>query len=280
MKKWILAFAAMSISLATFAHGHDALPGDANPNITPYRNAIDAQNGVSKSKWYQHAAWKDFIQKYPGWGAQMNYYTGMPHRAVGNPITIAGGGNEATQKALYFLQTELGGYKVPVNELKLTRQYNDGKFIHVDFKQVHQNMDVCWTRIAFRFTQDLKLVMFGLDAHADLPNVSATLTPAMAEQKAKQAIVTSITTSRVESALKIFPLPLEGRYVYRPVYTVWVETQDDQVTPGNYMNLVDAQTGAVLYRQNKVVHVGLQAKADVYGTNLFAPTSNLPLRNF
>ncbi|MGI9192459.1 MAG: T9SS type A sorting domain-containing protein [Chitinophagaceae bacterium] len=279
MKKWILALSAISISLLTFAHGDHALPGDANPNITPYRSAVESRNGVSKAKWYQSTAWQSFVQKYPGWGTQMNTYNGMPRRAVGNPIDINGGGNDAVQKAMYFLQTELSAYKIPANELQLTRQYNDGKFIHVDFKQVHQNMDVCWSRIAFRFTQDLKLVMFGLDAHADLPNVSATLTPALAEQKARQAITTSITGSRVETALKIFPLPQDGRYVYRPVYTVWVETQDDQVTPGNYMSLVDAQTGVVLYRQNKVVHIGLQAKANVHATNLFTPTTNLPLRN-
>lgn len=279
MKKWILAVTALSWSLLTFAHGEEVLPGDANRNITPYNSANDARNGVRKSHWYTQAAWLGFIQKYPSWGASMNNYTGMPHRAVGSPIVINGGGIDAAQKALYFLQTELAAWKIPVAEMEMTRQYNDGKFIHVDFKQVHQGMDVCWSRVAFRFTQDLKLVMFGLDAHANLPTVSASLTPTQAQQKAVQAIVTPVTNARVESGLKLFPLPEEGRYSYRPVYTVWVETQDDQVTPGNYMTLVDAQNGAVLYRQNKVVHIGLQAKADVHATNLFSPTTNLPLRN-
>jgi hypothetical protein len=276
MKKWILsAFAFLAIqTYAQDMHNHDA-----NPNLSPYLEAAKYTSGLSKKHLYQQAAWKQFQQNYPDWGASMDYYTGLPHRAFGTPINYAPGGMDPLLKAKLFLQNELGGFQLPLSEFVVTRQLNDGKYIHIDFKQIHAGMEVLWSRTTVRMSQDLKICLFGTDAHRNIPALTPAISESQAIQAAVQTITTTVVNTEVQSALKIFPLPKEGKYDYRPVYAVTVHTQDDKITPGKYLTYVDAINGEILYRQNKVVHVGFDVKADLYPTNLFAPLANLPLKN-
>lgn len=270
MKQLLLSFALFFAALSAFAHGDDA-----NPNITPFNGVADGKASVAHLLKQQ--AWKDFTQKYPGWGARFNRYTGLPHRSFGDPIVFAPGGNDPVAKAKAFLQTELAGFQLPVEELVLTRSQNDGKYIYVDFKQVHKGMEVLWSRTTVRFTQDLRIVLFGTDLRRNISLPNASLSAAQAIQKAEQAVVTPVTGSTVEPDMKVFPLTVDGNVDYRPVYAVTVETQDDAVTPGQYLTYVDAVSGAILYRQNKVKHVGFEVKSDVYLSNLFSPLANTPL---
>lgn len=277
MKKLVLTvFACLSL-MATQAQDHSQEV--FNNNITPYHDALESMSGVSKSYLLQQKPWKDFQTKYPDWGASFNSYTQLPHRAFGTPISFTPGGNNPVTKALMFIQQELGGFSIPLNELVLTRNFNDGKYIHVDFKQVHNNMDVLWSRVSVRFTQDLRIMLFGMDAHRQIPALNVALSPANATSVAEQALTTAILNSEVASNVFLFPYPIEGQYKYRPAYQVTVNTQDDKETPGRYVTYVDAIDGKILYRQNKVVHVGFNVKADLYPTNLFSPLANLPLKN-
>jgi len=276
MKKVFFSFAMLLMASFSFAHG-DHQHSDANPNITPFNDAKEMN--TPKAYLLKQQAWKDFTQKYPSWGGHFNLYTELPHRAFGEPITFAPGGLDPVAKAKAFLQTELAGFNLPLQEMVLTRNYNDGKYIHVDFKQVHNAMEVLWSRTTVRFTQDLRIVLVGTDLHRDIPVINTAISPAQAIQKAEQAVVTPITTTSISPDVKLFPLPVEGKYSYRPVYAVTVETQDDATTPGKYLTYVDAISGDVLYRQNKVLHIGFEAKADVFATNLFGPVANLPLKN-
>lgn len=281
MKKIILSFVAFFTIVSAIAHG---LGGDhhhdVNPNITPYNDAADAKAGISTAYLLKRSAWKAFTQKYPSWGARFDRFTEMPHRAFGEPISFAPGGSDPELKARLFLQTEMQGFQIPVQELVTTRQVNDGKYIHVDFKQVHQGKEVMWSRVTVRFSQDLRILLVGIDAHKNIPTLNPTLTASQAISAAEAALTTPIIRSNVEPDMKIFPLPTEeGNYSFRPVYIVYVETQDDITTPGNYMNVVDAINGNVLYRENKVLNIGFEVKANIYPTNLFAPPADLPLKN-
>ncbi len=258
---------------------HEANNQEPNPNITPFNEAADAQNGLSKAYLLQQPAWLSFKNNHQDWGATFSPYTQLPHRAFGTPISVALGGSDPVQKAKAFIQTELAQFNIPVQELVLTRNYNDGKFIHVDFKQIHNNMEVLWSRVTVRFSQDLKIVLIGIDAHRNIPQLNVALSPSNAMVAAENAISTTIVNSVVDSKVFLFPLPIEGKFNYRPVYRVNVHTQDDNETPGNYLTYVDAINGNILYRQNKVVHVGFNVNADLFPTNLFSPQANLPLKN-
>ncbi len=278
MKQIALSFFALLTLTALHAQDlHHA--GDVNKDITPYHDAADAMNGISTAHLQKQVAWKQFAQQNPSWGATFNRYTQLPHRAFGTPIVFAAGGTDAVAKAKAFLLQQLTGFNLPVSELVVTRNYNDGKFIHVDFKQIHNGIEVMWSRVNVRFTQNLDIVLFGLDAHRAIPALVATLTPADAVQKAEQAITTAITGSSVANDLKIFPLPVDGKYEYRLVYTVTVQTSNDNKVPGNYLTYVDANTGDILYRQNQVKFFDAKVKGDVRPVNQYTPAENRLMKN-
>lgn len=278
MKKILVSFLAAILYLGASAHGnheHD----NPNPNITPYHSASDERDGFNYKGLLTQPAWKAFQQKYPSWGARMNRYTGLPHRSFGKPIFFVPGNADPVAKAKAFLQQELEGFNLPINELKLISERNNGKLIFVDFKQIHDNKEILFSRATVRFTQDLRVTLFGLDIHRNISLPQISLSPQQAIQSAEQAISTQIISSEIASDLKILPVPVEGKYDYRQVYEVIVHTQDTDVQPGKYLTYVDATTGQVLYRQNKVVNIGFDVKADVFQTNLFGPMVNYPLKN-
>ncbi len=272
----LLALLTLNVAQAQDDHHHHI---ELNKNITPFNDAKDALNNITTSHLQKQAAWKQFVQQHPSWGASFSKFTQLPHRAFGEPITYLAGGSDPIAKAKAFLQQEFAGFNLPINELVLTRNFNDGKYIHVDFKQIHNGVEVLWSRVGVRFTQDLRIVLAGIDAHRNIPNLTAVITPATAIQKAEQAIITPITGTTINSNQKIFPYPGNGKFEYKLVYEVTVNTQDDKETPGKYLTYVDAVTGDILYRQNKVVNIGFNVKADAYPTNLFSPIANLPLKN-
>ena len=142
MKKWLLA--AMMFSTASLC-AQDVHHHDLNPNMTPFRSAMQYWSGRSKAAFYQQPAWKQFQQKYPDWGASMDPYTGLPHRAFGQPIFISAGGNDPVMKAKAFLQTELAAFNLPWNAFVVTHSLNDAKHIHVYVTQFDNNMEVRWS---------------------------------------------------------------------------------------------------------------------------------------
>lgn len=259
-----------------FAHNGDG-HYDPNPNITPYHDALDYINGVTSTSYLLQPQWKAFVEKYPSWGARFSNYTQLPHRALGEPIDYPLGGNDPVEKAKAFIQNELKDYRIPMDELVLTRNFNDTRFIHVDFKQVHEGKEVLWSNVGVRFSQDLKIILFYTDAYRDIPKLNVAISPNEAIQIAEMAISTKIINSTVEQELKYFPLPTNGKTELRLVYDVTVNTQDDEILPGIYNTYVDAVNGQILYRYNKVNTIGFTVKGDIYPINSFDTKISNPL---
>ena len=256
MKKIIFLFVAFSSMISSFAQEH-AHTDDINPNITPFHDATESIDGVSYSFLLKQDAWKQFLLKHPSWGARFNRYTQLPHRAFGTPITFAGGGNDAVAKAKLFLQNELAGFEIPLHELVLSRNSNDGKYIHVEFKQVHEGKEILWSRVIVRFTQDLKIALFSVDAHRNINTLNASISSQEAVAMAEKAINSPIENSTIENKLKLFPFPSQGVY----------------------LTYVDATDGKILYRQNQVHHIGFKVTGDILPLNSFSTTINMPLKN-
>lgn len=278
MKKIILNSIALmfcALSYGQDTHQHDVF----NKNMTPFNDAAETLNGTSAANLLREAAWKGFIAKYPTWGARFNAKTQLPHRAFGHPISFAPGGSDPVAKAKAFIQSELHAYGINTDELQLTRNVNDGKYIHVDFKQIHEGYEVLWSRVSVRFSQNLNIIMFGTDFYRNIPVVHATLSSTQAVGFAESAINTKIIHSEVDPSLKWFPLPTDKGLDFRLAYQITVNTQDDNITPGRYVTYVDANSGQILYRQNKVLNAGFKVKGDIYPINLASPQVSMPLPN-
>jgi hypothetical protein len=276
MKKITITLLSFLLATQAFAHeGHS----HQNPNITPFHDATEVNDGYKYSKLAKQVAWQEFKAKYESWGAFFDRRTYLPHRALGKPIMVLPGINNVEMKAKAFLQNEFKGFNLPIDELVMTRNVNDGKYINVDFKQIHEGKEVLWSRVTIRFTQKMEIILFGIDMHRNIPNVTPVLQSHQAIVSAENAITTQVISSEVSNDLVWFPFPNGNEYEYKLAYKVTVNTQDDETTPGKYVTYIDASNGEVLYRQNKVVNVGFTVQADAYPTNLFAPSAMLPLKN-
>jgi hypothetical protein len=253
---------------------------DINPNITPYNDAADALKGLSTKHLYKQQAWINFQQHYPNWGARFNYYSKLPHRAFGEPIVFNGGGTNPIEKAKAFIASEFAGFNIPLQNLVVTRNNNDGKYINVDFKQQYQGLDILFSRVSVRFTQDLKIVMIGLDAHTQISeNMPVNITAVEAMNFAAQQLVTPILESKVSIDMKIIALPENGKYNYKKVYEVNIKTQDTEEMQGDYTCYVSAEDGKILYRFNKVKRISYDINASVHLTGPYVAPILLPLRN-
>lgn len=264
----LLLFCFTLLSGQLLAHGDEL-----NPNITPYNDAVESLQGYKIQHLKNHPAWQNFVANHPSWGARFNRYTKLPHRALGTPFAVGSGSQDLVAKSLNFINSQLAGFEIPTQNLVATRSFNDGKYINVDFKQMHNGMEILWSNIAVRYSQDQEIVMFGLDAHTSVPNsLPASLTPAQAEAAAEAALLTTVKSSATPADKKIIPIPVDGRYEYHVVYEVLTETQDTHDMPGKYISYVDAATGKIWYRDNEVRQIGFDVNADLYPTNLFNPS--------
>jgi Secretion system C-terminal sorting domain/Fungalysin metallopeptidase (M36) len=268
MKKIIILLAAITntfVGVAQIAHQHE----NVNASITPYHDAQDAKQNINGLRFNTQLAWQKFVATYPSWGCQFDAYTGMPHRAFGEPIQFGSG--DVVNRAKQFLATAFADYQIPMQDLQLTLNKNDGKYINVNFKQIHNGKEVLFSRVTVRFTQDLKIAMVGVDAYNNIPNLQPSLMPNQAIDFAKAAINTSVLDASIETDLKIIAVPQDGIMVYKLVYAVTVNTQDEINLPGKYYTLVDANTGAIIYRQNKVNQIGSHIDGYTWRQNKFSP---------
>jgi Zn-dependent metalloprotease len=250
-----------------------------NKNISPFNDAQEALHGQTAVQLTKQAAWQNFVAKYPGWGARFDPHTQLPHRAFGPAIAYTGGGMDAVQKAKHFIENELRGFNLSTEELIITNFRNDGKYIHVDFKQQHAGKDVLWSRTTVRFTQDLRIVLFGTDFYRNFPQAGSLIDAAQAKVYAETALQTTVLSSEVSANTKWFPYPTSKGATMKLVYEVLVHTQDDEVTPGAYLTYVDAETGEVIYRHNKVDQLGFQVTGGTYAINLQSPITTVGLPN-
>ncbi len=250
-----------------------------NKNITPFNEVAEYKSGATVSYLQQANEWKQFLAQYPSWSSNFSSKTMLPHRAFGNPISFAPGGNDVIAKAKLFLEQALQQYNIPINELVLSSSNNDGKYINVNFKQIHQGKEVLWSRATVRFTQDLKIILFGTDVYRNIQLTPIVITANDALKTAEDAIVAVTKTSVIAPSIKIIAVKENGAMVYKQVYEVIVTANERKIDAGKYLTYIDATTGEIVYRQNKINNFDVKVKADIYPTNQFGSIQAYPLKN-
>jgi len=235
-----------------------ALNGYASGNIISNEGSIDktyVKNNkrmpdlAYQTKLRQKPAWQNFLQKHSTWHVEFNEENAMPHRAYGKPIPAFGSDPEAM--AINFITKELRDFNIPINNLRLTNMNVNSRLQYINFHQTYQSLEVINSNLTFRITLDDKVAMFGIDV---FNTISVDINPAISPQSitgyAQSGITDNIVNVSVEQDLKILPIVSDGIYEFHLVYEVTVETTGE--IPGKYYTLVDAHTGDILYRQNRV----------------------------
>ncbi len=230
----------------------------------------------------QNRVWKTFLEQHGSWYVSFDELSGMPHRASGQPIVT--GGSNGREAAINFVKGQLSGYEVPVNDLKFQTENFSGKYINVFYSQQYLGIDILNSHVFVKLTPDYKVATFGLDVfQVNALSTSPALSAAQAVSFATNDL--SLQIKKVSTpVLKILPFPINGIYEYRLVYELTVNTSNENKLPGSYYSLVDANTGEIIYRQNRVrfsqpfsSDVAVTGSVSLYSP--YQPAQILPMRN-
>ncbi|MBM3936580.1 MAG: hypothetical protein FJ343_05460 [Sphingomonadales bacterium] len=247
------------------------------PAPTPYEANLQGQLRERK-------AWAAFHARYPEWNILFDQHTGQPHRIFGPAIPLSN--NNA---CLDFVLKECKDFGIPLDELREGSSYVSRKYRYQWFDQWHQGLQVIGGRLGFKITLDGALVWMASELH---PRIQLTTGSTIRREEATRIAsdgIAGIQSVSVDPALRI--LPISGTEVltisYHLVYTINAEGQDDQGLPFRYECLVDALTGQLWQRENKVVEFAhhppqsngnLTMVGRVYPKHPFAPLdSAMPL---
>ncbi|MBM3923532.1 MAG: T9SS type A sorting domain-containing protein [Sphingomonadales bacterium] len=247
------------------------------PAPTPYEANLQGQ-------WRARKAWTNFHARHPEWNVLFDQHTGQPHRLFGPALPMTG-----NNPVLDFVRQECQDFGMPVDELREGSTYASRKYRYQWFEQWHQGLQVIGGRLGFKRTPEGALVWLASELHPGIQiSTVASIRPSEAQRLASVGI-TNIQAVSVDPALKILPVPgKEAMTVsYHLVYNIQVEGQDNQGIPYRYACLVDAQTGRLWQRENKVVEFAQQPPQSngnltmlgrVYPKHPFAPLdSAMPL---
>lgn len=258
-----------------------ASAGTGDPyNRTYIQNIKEPINYQRQRALQQEKSWMQFSNKHKGWNVIFDERSKMPHRAYGNGISLQGNGTPASM-ALAFISSELAGFKVAADQLKLRSAYQSPKYHYVDYYQVYQGIEVLNSRVTVRFTKDNRVVLFGADVFNDIQlSISPSITSSAIAGYATEGIAYEINHVDVNPELKVLPVPYQDGYAYHLVYEVTVSCTNDKGYPARYYTQVDANNGAVLYRSNEICNFDDQVivRATVSDPNPWEPSvvRNLP----
>ncbi len=208
-------------------------------------------------------AWQQFSQAHGDWWVQFDERTSIPLFATGRPIRLAAGDPvEAVRK---FMNTELSGFGLPVNEMVFKNIRKNGKFTVIRFEQVHEGKKVLWSDVKFQLDDSGRLIFFKLRAY---PIKNTIATAGLPESAVKDLALNGLEEFEIQSVAldpSEYLLPViasSGEYEYRIVKEAKVSAMDANTTPSRFRTLIDMSNGQILYRSDEI-HSCAPAAADL-----------------
>jgi FlgD Ig-like domain len=266
---------ALAVPLA-----HAAVPTAPADGTVELRSASAVRSAKVQQQLAQSDRWSNFRARAGAWKAVWNEETRTPHRAYGPAVGLANftdteGGADRAVRGFISQNPDLFGGRPSLELAKATR-VND--LWYVRYRQTVAGIPVLHTDWEFRVGANGKLMMFGADAHA--PSSQLVTSPriplAVAREAARNGLEFDAARDRIEGGdLYILPYSTAAGLEYRLVYEVWVRTVKPR---GNWKTLVDAHSGEILMRRNRIF-------AAISGTvngqvHLNLPTDALTTRAF
>lgn len=273
-------------SLAVFAGGN-VFQSKSSLEKTFYNNKWMPDKNY-QAELRELPAWQNFLQRNGDWWVMFNEESRKPHRAYGKPILVAGATME--DKARNFIQNELSGFNIPMHELELMGVAGNEKHQFVHFSQRHQGLKILESKLTVKLTNDGRVIMFGTDIFSDIQlDLNSSIGNGGAINYAQTGITESVVSVVANPELFILPVPENKAYVYKLVHMVNVHTIDNDLVPSDMLTLVDAHTGEILYRQNRVMHfdhkhkpptgIDVATQGVAYPTNSYNGSATLTMPN-
>jgi Zn-dependent metalloprotease len=227
-------------------------------------------------------AWTDFLARNGDWSVVWNVPTGTPHRAFGPAVKLSQqplrSAAEARAASLTFIRAYRGLLGTDADGLRFVRaSHVRGKW-YVSYVQTYGGRDVLLSEVELRLSDEGHLMAFGADVFRgiDAPN-APVLVPASAVRAALDGLPAAARADAEpgQDALFVLPVVDGDRTSFHLVYRVDVRQADP---PANFVTLVDAATGTVLWRHNRVRY---QVRGRVEGAvQTILPTDPFVTRTF
>lgn len=272
----LLKMLPLALLLFSTAQAHE------DPTEIRYVQQHAAYDEPFQRELVQLTNWRVFAQNHPSWHVIFNEGNRKPHRAYGNAIPVGPGDLQA--KSWQFIAQELEGFEVPAADLVLQNTRHSAKFSFVDFIQTYQGLEIINSRLNLKFTKQGEVIMFGLDVFND---IQLDISPSISEQQAillAQADLPHVDNAAILNALKVLAVPIHRGYRYHLVREVVVNGTDHEGVEARWEVLVDAKTGELLARQNKVLRINgpetggnLQLLGTIYPKHPYAADSIVSL---
>ncbi len=244
----VLIPAALSGQNRVEADGSVLLPAQVNTEMS-----FDRSKQFQMTRSFQ---WQEFQRKHGNWSVQWNEATGTPHRAFGKGIPVEGFGvltkDNIEAASRKFLQENSQALRVETTQLAMMRAQKVRNKWYVTFKQMKGDVPVLFSEIELRFFENGNLMAFGADFY---PEIELDMNPLISYQDAQfmalEGLEFNSATDNVagEGTLYVLPVRTGQNLTYHLVYEVNVQTKS---TPGNYDVFVDAHTGEIIWRHNRV----------------------------
>ncbi len=229
------------------------------------------------------AAWASFESRHGRWSVMWDRATGTPHRAFGPSFALPGAANDAASvegAVRAFVASEPGLFGAP--DLELVSAVRARETWYVRFRERVNGLPVLFADWEFRVGANGALVAFGADAMRDVP-AEALTAPKLAASVLRAAATNGLrfdpATDDASGAgeLALLPVRTENGVVLRPVATVEIVTQDP---PARWVTLVDAATGEVRLRFDRVRHaITGTVTGQVHADLPTDPLTSVPFKN-
>lgn len=257
MKSLILAtIVSMLLTLNGFAHfkyNNSDIPFTDDQQILLPSQNLKFEQLTLKSE-------NNFLGKYGKWTLLLDKHTGAIQRAFGEPILLNGlhtiNKDNIITAANSFLDENSSALNFDFSQLKLTRANEINNRWYVSYKQYYKGIEVLLSKAELRFFNNGNLSNFSLLIYpiSDLNIDDIAISPEQAQNIATLGLKFNPLTDVNEVSKQMYILPYKNLHntVYRLVYHVEVITAEPFA---HYFTYIDAQSGQILWRQNKVINL-------------------------
>ncbi|MDA0913081.1 MAG: hypothetical protein O2818_01965 [Bacteroidetes bacterium] len=227
----------------------DAIHDPAEVRMVPLQDdpTEDEQRALREQSY-----WNEWGQEHPRWRCIMGSTSGLPHRAFGPGIEMAG--STVVERAQNFVDSELSNFGIEFDGTWM-QESKMGKHQWAFAQQKWNGIPVKGGRIVTKWLDD-KLVMWGADWYLNIP----------ASDQVELSNLAQIEAAMNGVELDEWSDPLEGDLMWVPTrdeasdldwhkVKIWYISGRVGAIPRRYETGVDVHTGEVIWRQNRVLHI-------------------------
>lgn len=230
---------------------------DPTSSLDPLEVRFNRDAGQLWDHHYQQVlleqpAWQSFRMAHPKWNVYFNEANGLPERAFGDAIATQGA--TPAERAIWFLENEASGFGINTTDLELAAVNPTDELVYIHFNQRHNGIKLLDAKLTVKLWND-QVIMWGANVYdASALETVPTVSPSTALALAQADMVDPITDATIEDELAILPVRAGRSADMRLVYEALVKVESTSGIPAHYYTLIDAHSGEVLYRQNRVHH--------------------------